>query len=176
MSFSCAINFAGLHVIKVFIIDERCVISAVKSLNCSWFLCCTWISIFVLASKFGTWFCILCISSWLKKPKIVSNTLLAVAIIAKICFLTYCCPSHWCFQSLSCHWCCMSVCVIYVCTSIGGWGRELLEGFVRMFFFFSPVAYLFDTSDWKNQCIGLNQPGDLGWLMYHHTGWGHESQ
>jgi hypothetical protein len=29
-------------------------------------------------------------------------------------------------------------------------------------FFSSPVAYLFETSDWKIQCIGLHQPGDTG--------------
>ncbi len=37
-------------------------------------------------------------------------------------------------------------------------------------FYISPVAYLFDTSDGKNQCIGLHQPGDPGWLMYHYAG------
>jgi hypothetical protein len=31
-------------------------------------------------------------------------------------------------------------------------------------FLLSPVAYLFDTSDWRNQCIGLHQPGTLAGL------------
>jgi hypothetical protein len=43
-------------------------------------------------------------------------------------------------------------------------------------FFIAPVAYLYDTSDGKNQCIGLHQPGDFDWLMYHFAGWGHKSQ
>ncbi len=44
-------------------------------------------------------------------------------------------------------------------------GREEVKDFLK-----SPVAYLYDTSDWKNQCIGLHQPGDPGWLMYHYAG------
>ena len=82
---SFAYTRAGLNLINVSILVPKWVISKFNVCRFWVFLCATWINIFWLASNFETWFSMLCISIWLKRPKMVPSVPPMAPMAARIC-------------------------------------------------------------------------------------------